>query len=233
MKTLLKLTVITLFLSVLSCKKESKAADFDYKYLETENVLNCTNVETQLYYEALMSFEDDILKTYNTRNTDLRVAYTNFFRLAQRNGVNYQELASPHSMEVFEALKNDSDLWTDNNKLNYNADIFTCIGENLNDKGLATTYKALISTNSMRPELFGAPLLNKIKTANSDRYLATYVALDLFYSNLFNVDSSKVTENIPPEIPKYRTEPGKPIIKLDSKSEAETNEDEHAGHNHE
>lgn len=233
MKTLLNLTVITLFLSVLSCKKEDKVADFNYKFIETENVLNCPNVDTQLYYEALMSFEDDIFKTYNTRNSDIRVAYTTFFRTVQRNGVNYEELASPHTMVVFEALKNDSDLWTDNNKPNYNADIFKCIGENMTDKGLATTYKALISTNSMKPELFGAPLQNKIKTANSDRYLATYVALDLFYSNLFNVDPTKVTENIAPELPKYRTEPGKPIIKLDSNSETETNEDEHAGHNHE
>lgn len=232
MKTLFKLTVITLFLNVLSCKKENNAANFDYKFTETENVLTCANLDTQLYYEALLSFEDDIVKTYNTRNTDLRVAYTNFFRLVQQKRVNFEELASPHTMEVFEVLKSDPDLWTDNNTPNYNADIFTCIGENLNDKGLATTYKALISTNSMRPELFGAPLLNKIKTANTDRYLATYVALDLFYSNLFDVDPTKVTENIPNERITASKESVKPLINATNKAE-KNDQDEHAGHNHE
>ena len=232
MKLLLKLTVVTLFIGVLSCANENKTADFDYKFIETENVLKCENIDTQLYFEALLSFEDDIVKTYNVRNTDLRVAYTTFFRLVQQNRVNFEELASPHSMEVFETLKSDSDLWVDNNTPNYNADIFSCIGENLNDKALATTYKALISTNSMRPELFAAPLLNKIKTANTDRYLATYVALVMFYSNLYDVDPTKVTENIANERVTAGKEPVKPLINATNKVEKAAN-DEHAGHNHE
>ncbi|WP_223034060.1 hypothetical protein [Hanstruepera marina] len=228
-KTFLKLTILTVFLTVLSCKNETKTVDFNYKYTETENALNCPNVDTKLIHEALLSFEDDIMKTYNTRSSDVRVAYTNFFRATQRNGVKYQEVATPHSMEVFNALKNQSELWNTDNTLNYKADIFTCIGDNMKDKGLATTYKALISTNSMRADIFGAPLLNKIKTANTDRYLAAFIALDLYYSKLFDVDPTQVTENKVQEKTTYRTEPGKPLIKQKPATE-ET--DDHAGHNH-
>lgn len=231
MKTLLKLTVLTLFLSVCSCKNDTNSVDLDYKYADAENVLNCDNLDTKLYNEALLAFEDDIMKTYNTRNSDVRVAYTTFFRAAQRNKVNYQELVSPHTMKVFEALKSDSDLWIDNT-LNYNADILTCIGNNLSDKGLATTYKALIETNSMRPNLIAAPLLSKIKTANTDRYLATFIALEFFYSKLDGVDPKKVTENKEVEKPVIKTNPNKPSIKQKLDLKTEDQNDTHAGHNH-
>lgn len=230
MKTLLKLTVITLFLSVLSCKNDKTITDnFDYKYADTENTLNCNGIDTKLYHEALMAFEDDIMKTYNTRNSDIRVAHTTFFRTAQRNQVNYQEIVSPHTMKVFEALKSDQDLWTENNKLNYNADIFTCIGNNISDKGLATTYKALISTNSMRSDLIGAPLQNKVKTVNSDRYLATFIALEYFYSRLFKVDPLQVTEKDVPTNTVTKKEAKKTMVNTNL---SDNTKDAHAGHNH-
>ncbi|WP_250434289.1 hypothetical protein [Hanstruepera flava] len=228
-KSILKLAVLTVLLTVLNCKNETQTVDFDYKYTETENALNCTDVDTKLIHEALLSFEDDIMKTYNTRSSDLRVAYTNFFRATQRKGVKYQEVVTPHSMEVFNALKNQSQLWNADNTLNYKADIFTCIGDNMKDKGLATTYKSLISVNSMRADIFGAPLLNKVKTANTDRYLAAFIALDLYYSKLFDVDPTQVTEKKIQEKTTYRTEPGKPLIKQKPATEKT---DDHAGHNH-
>ena len=224
MKTLLKLTIIILCLSILGCKNDKSNTSFDYKYTDTENVIICNNLDTKLIHEALLSFEDDILNTYNTSNKDVRVAYTTFFRTAQRNQVNYQELVSPHTMKVFEALKSDSNLWVDN-KLNYTADIFTCIGENLKDKGFATTYKALISTNSMRSDLIGAPLQNRVKTANTDRYLATFIALEYFFSKLDKVDKANVTKKVDSD-----NQGNKSII--DAKSSSNKDKDSHAGHNH-
>lgn len=232
MKTLLKLTVLSLFVSILSCKKESDSIIFDYKYSETENVLNCENIDTALYHEALMAFEDDIMKVYNTKNEDSRIAYTSFFRAAKRNAVVFQDLASPHSMKVFEALKSDTNLWIKNGQLNYNADIFKCIGNNLNDEGLATTYKALIETNSMRFDIFSAPLTAKLKTVHTDRYLATFMALDMFYSKLLDVDPTKVNENKQNEKP-VNTKTVQPIMKNQKALEVKKGEDEHAGHNHE
>ena len=226
MKTLMKFTVIVLCISFYSCKNESKVATFnDYKYTDTENPLSCTDVDTKLYNEALLSFEDDIVKAFNSRNDDARIAYSSFFRSLQRNSVDFQEVASPHTMKIFEALKNQPNLWNDDNTLNYNADIFKCLSSNFKDQSLATTFNALVQTNSMRFDLIAAPLQKHIKNANTDRYLAAYIALDMYYDNLFKVDASKVTEK-PKKEEAAQTTPNKPTITKN----AET--DPHAGHDH-
>lgn len=224
MKLLLKLTVIVLCLSFYGCKNESTAVTFnDYKYTDSENPLKCGEVDTKLYNEALLSFEDDILKSFNSRNNDLRVAYSSFFRSLQGNRVEFQDVASPHSMKVFEALKSDPDLWNADNTINYNADVFACLSSNFKNQSLATTFNALVQTNSMRLDLIGAPLQKEIKNANTDRYLSAYIALDMYYSNLFKVDASKVSEK-PDTKEAVQTSPSKPTTNA--------NEDPHAGHNH-
>ncbi|WP_104734226.1 hypothetical protein [Hanstruepera ponticola] len=226
MKTLLKLTVLVLCLSFYGCKNEPSAATFDdYKYADSENVLNCNDIDTKLYNEALLSFENDILKAFNSRNNDLRVAYTTFFRTLQGNRVQFQDVASPHSMKVFEALKGQPDLWNDDNSINYRADIFNCLSSNFKNQSLATTFNALVQTNSMRLDLIAAPLQKVIKNANSDRYLAAYIALDMYYANLFNVDPTKVIEK-PETDEAIQTTPSKPTI-----NQTPAN-DPHAGHDH-
>ena len=67
-----------------------------------------------------------------------------------------------------------------------------CIAQNITNPDLKTTLNALLSTNSMNPKLFGAPLSTNYSLTLSDKYLAAYVAFDLFYAKLFDVDFSKV-----------------------------------------
>ncbi|GGG58082.1 hypothetical protein [Bizionia arctica] len=192
-KTLLKLSIITICLTLLNCKKDSESFN-NFKYATEENVLVCENLNTKLYLEALLSFEDDITDKYNPSNKDLRRSYSFFTRDAIAGNANYQDIVSPHTMEVFEALKDDQDLWNADNSINYNSDIMTCVSNNFKNKGLQTTFHALISANNMRSDYFRAPLNKHVKNSNQDRYMATYVALDLFYANLFDVDPTQVTE---------------------------------------
>lgn len=226
MKLLLKITFIVLCISFYACKNETQATFNDFKYADKENVLNCDNVDTKLYHEALLSFEDDIATFYNKENTDIRIAYTAFYRSLIGKRVDFQELTSPHTMAVFEALKEQPDLWNDDDSINYHADIFGCLSSNFNDKGFGTTFNSLVTTNSMRLDLISAPLQNQIKGAHSDRYLAMYIALDLYYSNLIEVDPTKVTKNT-------QTNEGS---KTESKNKLVTpaidNIDPHAGHDH-
>ena len=63
-----------------------------------------------------------------------------------------------------------------------------CISQNIANPDLKTTFNALLSTNSMSPRLFGAPLVSSYSLALNDKYLAAYVAFDLFYAKLFDVD---------------------------------------------
>jgi hypothetical protein len=188
-----KLIIIALCLTFFNCKNESATFN-DYKYPNEENILVCENLNTKLYVEALLSFEDDVTNKYTPTNKDLRRSYSFFTRDAIAGKINYQDIVSPHTMEVFEALKNDKDLWNEDNSTNYNSDIMTCVSKNFKIEGLQTTFNALVSSNTMRPDIFGAPLLKHVKNSHEDRYMATYVALDLFYAHLFDVDPTQVTE---------------------------------------
>ena len=81
--------------------------------------------------------------------------------------------------------------------LENNSSIIKCISSNIIDKNLKTTFNALISTNSMTPKLFGTPLMTKYRNLINDKYLATYVALDLYYAKLFDVNLADINFNKP------------------------------------
>ncbi|MBU2949391.1 hypothetical protein KO493_01635 [Tamlana agarivorans] len=200
-KKLLKFTFIALLLTVtLSCKKESTFTNF--KYSDKPDALICEGLNNQLLKEAVYSFEADIFIYYkkNRPQNRLNQAYNLFIRNAAYDRVKFEEIVSPHTIEVFEALKNENDLWDANNPnshLNYNGAFIKCISNSIKDQALKTTFNALLSTNSLSPKLFSAALSNKYMSLLKDKNLATYVALDLFYSKLFDVDLTKAKQETP------------------------------------
>lgn len=175
-----------------SCKKENVFTE--YEFADKPVVLTCENLNSKLYNEALYSFENDILNFYGNDKKSLLMAYSQFIRLSVYGRVNYKNMVSEHTLKVFEVLKNESELWNLNNSashFNYNSILMDCIAQNLTNPDLKTTLNALISTNSMSPKLFGAPLSTNYSSTLSDKYLASYVAFDLFYAKLFDVDFSQ------------------------------------------
>ena len=192
--------ILLLVLTILNCKNESTFSD--YQYAANPMVLTCGDFNSKLYHEALYSFENDILTFYSktNKNRSQIQAYNLFIRTAVYGQTKYEDIVSAHTLKVFEALKNVNTLWDANNTkshLNYNSSIVSCIANNIQDPALKTTFNSLITTNSMSAKLFGAPLISKYRTAIKDKYLATYIALDLFYAKLFDVDFSKVNLNKP------------------------------------
>ena len=183
-------------LTVVSCKKETPFKE--YKFAEKGNVIICDKQNTALINEALFSFEEDITAFYSQNGQkNIANAYSQFLRTATMNRIKYEDIVSPQTVKIFEALKNENDLWDANNPdshLNYKGDLLSCISGNLKDKKLKTTYDALVSTNSMKPALFATPLVRNYRAATSDKYLAAYIALDLYYAKLFNLDLSNVKE---------------------------------------
>lgn len=220
-----KITLLSFLLifTVFSCKKENTFTDF--KFSDKPETITCGGLNNALYKEALYSLEEDLLLYHQKTNpkTSLTQAYSQFIRLAIYGRLEYEAIISTHTLNVFEALKNETDLWDANNPkshLNYNSTVVKCISNNIKDDALKTTFNALLSTNSMSPKLFGSPLMNKYRNALSDKHLATYIALDLFYANLFDIDFSKVNLD-------------KPEQKVDfNKIPPATQPDPHAGHNH-
>ncbi|WP_242119603.1 hypothetical protein [Aestuariivivens sediminicola] len=199
MNAKLKLIVFTACLGLASCKHNEQPFD-DYKFSEKGIVLNCDNLDTKLYNEALFAFENDVMTFYGKDNPNQVRAYSQFVRSAVNNRVKYTDMLSPHTVKVFEALKKDNSLWDVNNPnshLNYNSPFFKCIGDHIQNKDLKTTLNALVSTNSMSPKLFGTPLMSMYSLAIRDKYLAAYVAFDLFYAKLFDVDLTQVNMEKP------------------------------------
>ncbi len=188
-----KLFVIALTFGLMSCKNENTLQE--YKYADKGLVLSCENVNSKLYSEALFAFEDDILKYYgkNNPNASLVQAYGQFIRNAIYGRLKYEDIVSPHTVKVFETLKNENDLWDANNPesyLNYNGALVKCIAINMQNPDLRATFNSLLKVNSMSPKPFGAPLMSNYRHALSDKYLAAYIAFDLYYAKLFNKDLS-------------------------------------------
>ena len=200
MKTHLNILALLFVFTLLSCKKENSLSE--YKYADKAIVLTCDNLNSKLYHEALYTFENDLLTFYGEKkeNTSLIQAYSQFIRGAVSSRINYRDMVSPHTLTVFEALKKEDDLWLLNDTkshLNYDSKIISCISNNIIDAGLKTTFNALLTTNSMSPKLFGAPLMSNYRTVINDKYLATYIAFDLFYAKLFDVDFTEVKAEKP------------------------------------
>ncbi len=193
MKSNVILFVFLLVITFFSCKNGTTFTD--YKYAENPETINCQDLDSKLYKEALYAFEADIVTFYgkDKPNTTLTQAYYQFLRDTNAKRANYIEIASEHTLKIFEALKNETDLWdaeNPNSHLNYKGSLMNCVTNNIHDESLKTTLNALISTNSMSPKLFGAPLMSGYRGILSDKYLATYVAFDLFYAHLFNLNKT-------------------------------------------
>ena len=227
MKLSLKPVLSLLLLAVfVACKKEASLSE--YKYSEKKFDVNCTQINPDLLKEAVYSFEDDITK-YFERNgiKNISQGYARIISYGVQGRANYNDMVSEHTKEIFKILKADQNLWIIGEKtasLNYNHGLVKCLAENIRDKDLNTTFNALLSTNSMSIKLFGAPLKRKYNFATKDKYLATYVALDLYYAKLFHVDLD-APKTQKPRVPNN-------TIKPRPKGKVEKKVDPHAGHSH-
>lgn len=195
MNSHLKLIAFLLVFTFFSCKKDNTFTE--YKFADNGIVLTCDNVNSKLYSEALFSFEKDILDFYGKSrpNSSQIQAYSQFIRTAIGGRTKYEDIVSAHTIKVFEALKNETNLWDANNQkshLNYNSPLIKCISNNIKNKDLKITLNSLLTTNSMSSRLFGSPLLSNYRNIASDKYLATYVAFDLFYAKLFDIDLTTI-----------------------------------------
>lgn len=203
MKSIIKAVVLLFSLVLFNCKKE--AAPLALKYANMPEAIKCQTSNSKLYLEALYSFEKDILHFYgkNTRNPNalpnLTYAYSRFIQNAVNGRVHFESVVSPHSAAVFKALKNDNTLWDPENTkshLNYNGPLITCIAQNIKNTNLKTTFNSLLTINDLSPKLFGPSLTSNYSNALSDKYLATYIAFDLYYSKLFEVNLNNVSPKV-------------------------------------
>lgn len=194
---LFKILMISLAISLVSCNKEEKVVFTEYKFADKPEVVTCAGLDTKLLNEALYAFEEDISKYYKTPNSNISRAYSRLISESTINRIKVENVLSEHTLKVFEAIKKDKDIWKQNGTLNYQSKLIKCISENIKNDRLKSTFNALLSTNSLSPNLFGEPLKSNAVMMLSDKYLATYVALEFYYSNLFDVDLTTINFDKP------------------------------------
>lgn len=219
-QTILKLIVFTLLISSYSCNQSKELSE--YKYASQPDVLSCANIDNKLLKEALYSFENDIVTHYDKQGqNNIQMAYTRYFSDSYRNRANLKAIASEHTINILNVLKTNSNLWdangTDSN-LNYNSDVMACIINNIQDKDLNTTFNALLNTNSLKFSYLQARLQAELRTQYKDKNLCSYLALELFYNKLYNLDFSKADSQ-----PENTNAP---------QPQPQNKKDDHAGHNH-
>lgn len=191
MKYLVKfITLLFISIGLIGCKKEGTLSE--YKYSTQEYPVLCEGVDLKLLQEAVYSFENDITTYFGNKGSkNLSQAYARTINLTLFGRAKYTEIVSAHTKEIFNILKQDEQMWREDGSaisLNYDSKFVQCLANNITNKELQTTFKALLSTNSMSAKLFGEPLRRSTHLALRDKYLATYIALDFYYAKLFDVD---------------------------------------------
>ena len=193
MKTIsIKLLLVLLIFNLTSCKKENSVSTIsEYQYADQAQTINCTSADNKLLNEAIYAFENDIVNLYGAQQKNLIRGYNGFFRsITSNKKVALEEFVSEHSVNIGKALSSAGIFKVGG--LDYNHDLIACIGENMADGNLKTTFNALLSTNSMSKNLYQPALEGKASNMGKDKYLGLYIALEYFYSEVNKTDFSQV-----------------------------------------
>ncbi|WAC03279.1 hypothetical protein N7U66_06860 [Lacinutrix neustonica] len=235
MKNPFKLFTFLFLVTVSSCDTTGK---IDYKFAESPEIIACDLPNNALYNEAIHSFENDLLNTYDNKSKSGQKAYFSFINFTMRGGLKVEDIASAHSLKIAHLLKEDNTLWTTINgktSLNYSHPLIDCLTKNIKTNSLKQTINALLTTNSMRPNLVLAPLSNSTKGIQGDGSLKGYVAFDFFYSKLLDskLEDLKNPNPEPIEAAKTDVKTGlNPAKKTTIPTDKVMEKDPHAGHNH-
>ena len=194
MKIRFTLLLVTLFLLTTNCKQGEK---LEYQYANQPDTIKCFNPEinTALLKEAFYSFQEDVKLQFAKNSGNTAQGYSIFINtIAAGNSIDPSKV-SEQSRKILEQLKKEDGLWVNDNgkyHLNYESDLVTCLRDNIGDPNLQTTFNALVSTNSMNPKIFAAPLRTQIRNIQNNKFLGTYMALDMYYAQLMDVDFSNI-----------------------------------------
>jgi len=195
-KNIILLAIITLQFS--SCKQQK----LDYKYSDKEELVECSSGDMELIKEAVYEFENYISEHYTFLGNSTAEGYYNYLELLVDNRPPAVEFFSDHLKEIVTVLKNEKNLYTINGsktRLNYDHELVNCILENIKDEQVKTTLNAMIPSKTISAVVLAPTLFSKKLTmAKDDRALATYVALDMFYTKLIHMS-----------LPDYEEEPYK------------------------
>ncbi len=169
----------------------------EYKYQDRAQPIDCPGLDKALLHEALYSFKEDLGNFY--KDPDVIAGTDRFYMQGLATYVydgmsgyaNFQQIASPHTLKVFEQLKLESQIWDANNsvsRLNYNSELISCLFDNIIDEELRALFLRLNEVDALDPSQVASQLTRKIYKAYTDQHLTMYIALDGFYQHLYKLD---------------------------------------------
>jgi hypothetical protein len=221
-------TVITFF----NCKQSEKI-NVDYKHTDQPEVFECKLTDIALIKEAIYSFENDLNTAYDKDNKGRGRAYSSFIGLTISNRFNIEEVASKHSLQIAKALQNSS--YYKNNVFSYNSELANCLFTHIKNPNTKTSFEALRSANSLRPNVVLPTLRNNVTSFASDKALVGILAFDYYYNNLMLLNETQLKTPIAPTVENQKVDFNKtpqttkrPISTETKKLEATG----HEGHNH-
>ena len=202
-----KISIIFL-VSIFTCLGCGNSNKEKYKYTDRDDLLSCSNADMILNKEAVYAFEDFITKHYTYNNQgSLQDAYLNFLHNTNMGLIPKIEFFDDYMTQLFLDLKADTSLWNFNkNTLDYQGEMTTCIGRQINDDTTRKVFEALTSSNTMRTEVFSASLRQNREALLADGALRTYVALDMFYAKFLRLDFNLSQEQLIKEVTKFNKE---------------------------
>lgn len=195
----LVLSVILLSFISIGCKEELK-----YKYQDKAKVTDCPFEDAPLMQEALYSFENDISAFFNhdeyTPGSPIyfQYGYANFIYTGATGDANFKEMASPHTLQLLEKLKQHPELWNmqgSASNLNYENDYVTCLISNIQNAEMKQKIETLKSVNYLSPITMADIYRINVIDAASDKNFAMFIALETYYQQLLKVDLSASTGN--------------------------------------
>ncbi|MEZ4779052.1 MAG: hypothetical protein R2786_06675 [Flavobacteriaceae bacterium] len=193
MKVFKFLVVTLLAAACFSCEKP-----LEYKYQDKPQLVECPGADKALMHEALYSFQEDIGAYYN-KNREYKKGtpnyyiegYMNFVYFGFSGEAKFDEIVSPHSLQLLKKLKQIDGLWNIGNtksNLNYHSDYVNCLFENISDQDIKARLLSLRKVNYLAPDKIAEPMRVDVQKIVGDSYLAMYMMLDAYYQYLINYD---------------------------------------------
>ncbi len=188
---LLIITIATLS----SCSKP-----FPYKYQNEEQVINCSNNEAKIMNEALYAFKEDISRYYlkeiqEKEYLNFSYSYAQYIYGGAKGTVFYKEIASPHTLKVYnELLKQDALFIKRKGKsnLNYKNEFVKCLINKFKNEAMKNKLLNLIDVAYLSPGVMAENYRVAAADAETDPNFLLFIALDTFYQRLLELDIPEI-----------------------------------------
>lgn len=185
-----------LFLLIFIATISSCTESFPYKYQDEKQILECSQIDSKLTHEAFYSFKDDISKHYlkeikEKEYLDFVYSYNQYIYKGAMGNVDFNKIASNHSLLIVNELKKEGDLFIKvegKNRLNYQNDFVQCLINSIKTEDIKTKIINLIDVDYLSPEVMVENYLKTSLDTHVDPSYLMFVVLDTYYLRLLDIE---------------------------------------------